>query len=86
MRAQSAAPLAQIEVADNGPGVPLELSEKIFEPFFTTRAQGSGLGLALVRQLVEQNQGKIELVRLAGQGGAHFRLTLPLAAPAKTPV
>ncbi|MGH7493606.1 MAG: ATP-binding protein [bacterium] len=71
---------ATIAVIDNGPGVPAELAEKIFEPFFTTRAQGSGLGLALVRQLAELNKGKIELLRPEGECGAYFRLSLPLAA------
>ncbi len=70
---------AVISIIDNGPGVPAELSEKIFEPFFTTRAQGSGLGLALVRQLAEQNKGRIALQPPNEARGAHFRLTLPLA-------
>ncbi len=72
---------ALISIRDNGPGVAAEWSEKIFAPFFTTRAQGSGLGLALVRQLAEQNKGKIELLQTSGESGAHFRLTLPLARP-----
>ncbi len=67
----------EIEVIDNGPGVPAELREKIFDPFFTTRAQGSGLGLALVRQWAEQNRGTIRL--LSAQAGAHFQLALPKA-------
>lgn len=66
-----------IEVRDTGPGVPAELREKIFEPFFTTRAQGSGLGLALVRQWAEQNRGAIRL--LPTQHGACLQLVLPQA-------
>lgn len=77
--AQSAGTRALLAIVDQGPGVPAELGEKIFAPFFTTRAQGSGLGLALVRQLAEQNKGRIELVQSGGVCGAHFRLTLPLA-------
>jgi two-component system sensor histidine kinase FlrB len=78
--AKNAGSYATIAIIDNGPGVPAELAEKIFEPFFTTRAQGSGLGLALVRQLAELNNGKIELIRSEGESGAYFRLTLPAAA------
>lgn len=67
----------EIAVCDSGPGVPEALREKIFEPFFTTRAQGSGLGLALVRQWAEQNRGAIRL--LPSNNGAHFQVTLPIA-------
>jgi signal transduction histidine kinase len=64
-----------ISIYDSGPGVPSELAGKIFEPFFTTRAKGSGLGLALVQRLAEQNGGRIELA--PSEKGAHFRLVLP---------
>jgi len=68
----------EINVIDSGPGVPTELQEKIFDPFFTTRAQGSGLGLALVHQWAEQNRGAIRLLP-SSAGGAHFQITLPNA-------
>lgn len=66
----------EIAVCDSGPGVPEALRQKIFEPFFTTRAQGSGLGLALVRQWAEQNRGAVRL--LPSNSGAHFQLVLPI--------
>ncbi len=61
-------------IEDNGPGITIENREKIFEPFFTTRHSGTGLGLALVKLLVEENGGKVEL--LNGERGASFRLLL----------
>ena len=64
----------RIEVADNGPGVPDELIRQIFTPFFTTRAHGSGIGLAMVRQLVHRNGGRVRYAR-ALAGGARFVMT-----------
>ncbi len=57
-----------IEVADTGPGVPLDVVERFFEPFFTTREQGSGLGLAIVQQTLEKNRGRVELESVPGKG------------------
>jgi C4-dicarboxylate-specific signal transduction histidine kinase len=62
-----------IDVSDNGPGVPDDLTRKIFVPFFTTKEQGSGVGLALARQVMTAHGGYI---RLAQDGaGARFTLT-----------
>ena len=62
-----------IDVSDNGPGVPDDLTRKIFVPFFTTKEQGSGVGLALARQVMTAHGGYI---RLAQDGaGAKFSLT-----------
>jgi C4-dicarboxylate-specific signal transduction histidine kinase len=64
----------RIEVADNGPGVPDELIRQIFTPFFTTRAHGSGIGLAMARQLIHRNGGRVRYARALG-GGARFVMT-----------
>jgi two-component system, sensor histidine kinase FlrB len=66
---------AQIVVSDNGPGVPAHIRERIFEPFFTTRARGNGIGLAIVKSVVEAHQGSVSLAD--GPGGATFIIDLP---------
>lgn len=66
---------AEILVSDNGPGVPEHIRERIFEPFFTTRTRGNGIGLAIVKNVVEAHAGG---VRLAAAGpGATFIIDLP---------
>jgi len=70
-------PMVQIEVTDNGPGMPADVLEKIFSPFFTTKPQGSGLGLAIVRKIVDAHDGRID-VGVLDTGGTRFRVTLPV--------
>ncbi len=69
---------AQIIVSDNGPGVPPAVRARIFEPFFTTRARGHGIGLAIVRSVVEAHAGTVQLVPSAC--GATFVIDLPAEA------
>jgi len=66
---------AQIVVSDNGPGVPAHLRERIFEPFFTTRARGNGIGLAIVKSVVEAHQGTVSLADTPK--GATFIIEMP---------
>jgi two-component system nitrogen regulation sensor histidine kinase GlnL len=70
--------MIQVEVADNGPGVPADLMDRIFSPFFTTKPQGSGLGLAIVRKIVDAHDGRID-VSAPAEGGTLFRVTLPVS-------
>lgn len=65
-----------IEVADNGPGILPQHRERVFDPFFTTRADGVGLGLTIVQQIVHTHEGTITVHDNPG-GGACFRLWLP---------
>jgi signal transduction histidine kinase len=67
-----------VEVADDGPGVPPELTDRIFNAFFTTKPHGSGLGLAIVRKIVDAHDGQIDIVSGAGRG-TRFRVTLPVS-------
>jgi len=78
---QSARWCVQIIVADNGPGIAFDLQERIFDPFFTTKPHGSGLGLAVSRQLVEQHGGSLRVQSIPGSG-ATFIVSLPVAEEA----
>jgi signal transduction histidine kinase len=65
-----------IEIEDNGPGIPEEAQEKIFEVFFSSRGGGTGLGLPIARQIVENHGGIITVESEPGRG-ATFRIRLP---------
>ncbi len=71
-----------ISVKDNGPGINDENIAKIFEPFYTSSSQGTGLGLAVVKSVVEAHQGEVNYLSKVGEG-AHFCLKLPLIAQAE---
>ena len=64
-------------VTDSGPGVPAELQERLFRPFFTTKVQGTGLGLASSRAIIESHDGAIGFANLPG-GGSRFWFRLPV--------
>src|SRR5438067_12631902 len=64
-----------VTIADHGPGIPEEQRQRVFEPYFTTKQDGTGLGLALVRQTVEAHNGTIRVSETAG-GGATFSIVL----------
>ena len=66
---------AMLEIEDTGPGIGSDARATIFEPFFTTKRDGTGLGLATVRRIVEQHGGSIEALP-AASGGACFRVSL----------
>lgn len=80
-RSEAAGPAAEfvLEVEDNGPGIPPEILPHLFEPFHTTKAigQGTGLGLAVVREIVASHGGTIE-ASPASAGGAIFQIRIPV--------
>ena len=73
-----AAPAVVVEVQDRGPGIPADQLEHIFHPFYTTKETGTGLGLALVHQMVVDHGGEIAVDSTPSQGTV-FRVTLPAA-------
>jgi PAS domain S-box-containing protein len=73
------APVVVVEVADTGPGIPIGLSDRIFNPFFTTKTTGSGLGLPIVRKIVDAHEGRIDVTSGPGQG-TRFKVTLPVSS------
>ena len=68
-----------VDVTDDGPGVPQDLSDRIFDPFFTTKPAGTGLGLPIVRKIVDAHDGRIDLMSAPGHG-TRFRITLPVSS------
>ena len=69
--------VAKLMIADNGPGFPVELLPRIFEPYVTTKARGTGLGLPIVKKIIDEHQGSIEISN-APEGGARIDIRLPL--------
>jgi signal transduction histidine kinase len=72
----------RIEITDNGPGIPVEIQPRVFEPLFSTKSFGVGLGLPIVRQIVELHGGKLELKSEPGEG-CFFAIEFPKNGQAK---
>jgi signal transduction histidine kinase len=64
-------------VSDNGPGVPMEERQRIFQPYISSKDSGMGLGLAVVRGIIEDHRGHISVTD-APNGGAQFDICLPI--------
>lgn len=74
----------EIRISDNGPGIDPAMRDHVFEPFVTTKKSGQGLGLALVRKLVRDMNGRITHDRDDAGSWTHFRVHLPLATETKS--
>jgi signal transduction histidine kinase len=70
----------EVDVTDDGPGIPSASMPRIFEPFYTTRTDGSGLGLHIVRTIVRRHRGRVSAV--SRPGATTFTVRLPLRIPA----
>ncbi|MCB2108730.1 MAG: ATP-binding protein, partial [Rhodobacteraceae bacterium] len=79
VRLKADADKVEIEVADNGIGLPQSERHKLTEPYVTTRAKGTGLGLAIVKKIVEDHRGTLALSD-APNGGAIVKLIIPVTA------
>jgi signal transduction histidine kinase len=66
----------EIQFLDNGTGIPIDVINRIFDPFFTTKEQGTGLGLHVVKNIVDAHKGAIEVLSEAGKGTT-FMISLP---------
>lgn len=74
--------IVNLQVIDNGPGIPTELINKVKEPFFTTKSTGTGLGLAVVQAIAAAHGAELNLKNLP-QGGLQIDFSLPLQHAAK---
>ena len=72
--------VAKISVKDNGKGISLENKSRIFEPKFTTKTSGMGLGLGIIKNIVENYNGTITFESHPGKG-AEFLVSLPITSP-----
>jgi signal transduction histidine kinase len=74
-----------VSIVDNGPGIPPDVQNRIFDPFFTTKpvGQGTGLGLDIVRRLLQRTEGEIDVESRPGR--TEFRVTLPMRPRNHTP-
>jgi signal transduction histidine kinase len=72
-----------VEVVDDGVGIAAEDRDRIFLPFFTTKPAGTGLGMSIVKKIVDLHGGDIAIESARGQG-TRVRIALPAVAPALT--
>jgi signal transduction histidine kinase len=77
IRAEPDGPGIRVDVIDDGPGIPIERHADIFEPLYSTKPRGIGLGLAVSRNLVEANGGRLTVASRPGEG-ATFSMRLPV--------
>ncbi len=80
LRRSSAEGMAELEIHDNGPGIPDEVLVQMFDPFFTTKEEGTGLGLFVARKVARDHRGIMKIDSEPGEGTT-VRVSLPIAPP-----
>jgi nitrogen fixation/metabolism regulation signal transduction histidine kinase len=75
----------RLAVTDNGTGFPEHLMSRVFEPYVTTKPGGTGLGLVIVKKIIEEHGGEVTITNVAPHG-ARVTATLPVAAEARRAV
>ena len=75
----------EVRVTDTGPGLPPDVQQRLFEPFFSTKPHGLGMGLTIVRSIVERHHGSLRADNRP-EKGARFTMTLPAAAPSSSEI
>ena len=78
------ADFVELDVTDDGPGIPTEQQPHIFVPFYTTKQKGTGLGLAICQRIVKNHGGSISVTSRVGEGTT-FVVRLPALAPSTAP-
>ncbi|MFG5410283.1 ATP-binding protein [Piscinibacter sakaiensis] len=68
---------AVIDVSDSGPGIDATALHRLFEPFYSSKSGGMGMGLSIVRSILEAHHGRVEVVRRGDLGGATFKMRIP---------
>jgi signal transduction histidine kinase len=77
--AQGGKVYVRVCVANTGPSIPGENTERIFDPFFTTKDGGTGLGLSICSRIADLHEGALTVRNLPGERGVEFSLSLPAA-------
>lgn len=79
IRTEAAGAYALLRISDNGKGFPVEILPRVFEPYITTKPRGTGLGLPIVKKIVDEHHGSIEIINQP-EGGAAISIRLPIRA------
>src|SRR6185436_11267733 len=69
--------MISLQISDSGSGIPPHIMDRLFDPFFTTKPDGTGLGLAVSKKIVDDHGGRVEVQSTIGKGTT-FRILLPL--------